>query len=82
MLRADLIRYRAMYATSMILGWATVAVFAIVHVGAPVGAGAAVRRNAHHHAANAARKRGPYLAPITLLAVAVAILAGLIGVLL
>jgi hypothetical protein len=69
------LRYRAMYATSTVIGCVLWWVLATLD-GSPVaGARALIRQAARKHAIEAARKRGPYLAPVTFLAVLVGVVA-------
>jgi hypothetical protein len=63
-----MLRYGAMYATSTFIGW-IIATF-MAGTGTPiVGARARINKTARQHAEAAARKEGPYLAPVTVLAV-------------
>jgi hypothetical protein len=60
------VRYRAMYATSTAVGMLLWFVMAAVGGGRVHGARALIRQTARKHAIDAARKRGPYLAPVTM----------------
>jgi hypothetical protein len=62
------LRYRAMYATSTAIGFVLWGAMAFVGGGRVHGAREAIRREARRHAIDAARKHGPYLAPLTVLA--------------
>lgn len=62
------LRFYAMYATSTAVGFILWGTMVLVGGGRVHGARELIRYTARHHAIDAARKRGPYLAPVTLLA--------------
>lgn len=68
------LRYRAMYATSALIGYALAGALTMLGQRWRTSPRALVRHQARRHAIDAARKRGPYLAPITL----VGALAGIV----
>jgi hypothetical protein len=67
-LSAAHLRYWAMYAMSTAVGFMLWGAMALVGGGKVHGARELIRHTARQHAIDAARKRGPYLAPVTLVA--------------
>lgn len=73
---AQRLRFRSMYALSYAIGWLVALTIAALDYGRlPRRASLLIRCVARAHAVDAARKRGPYLAPISVLAIVLLALA-------
>jgi len=73
------LRYRAMYVTSTGVGYLLAGVMLMLGARFREDVRAIVRETAREHAAAAERKEGPYLAPVTMLALACAVMT-LLGI--